>query len=136
MYLAMYAAFPQTSFGPGNCATNDLFIATSADGLHWQSYPVPIINKLDRRFNFVTLYRSSFNYNPVTDRLKTIASGLEDDWGQYSVVYNFTALMTALNSSTTATAQQLRPSRKLVRKPDATPRVVRMEDQPRRPRHR
>jgi hypothetical protein len=135
MYLAMYAAFPVTA-GSGNCATNDLFIATSVDGLHWQAFPVPIINKLDRRFNFVSLYRASFNYYPATDRLRTITSALEDDWGQYGVVYNFTALMAALNSSTTASAAQLVPSHKLVRKPDAHPRVVKIEDEPVRRPHR
>ena len=129
MYLAMYAAFPMTG-AAGNCATNDLFVATSADGLHWQSFPVPIINKLDRRFNFVTLYRSSFTYNATTDRLRTIASGLEADWGQYGVTYNFTALMSALHASTTVAASQLVPSKRLVRAPDARPRVVKIEDQP------
>ncbi|MFI5232042.1 MAG: hypothetical protein ACHQSE_05960 [Gemmatimonadales bacterium] len=135
LYLAMYAAFPQPATGAGNCATNDLFVATSADGLHWTSYPVPIINKLDRRFNFTTLYRASFAYNPKTDHLRTITSALEDTWGQYGVTYNFTALMTALQTSTTVAARQLVPSRRLVRKPDAHPRVVKIEDEPvRRPR--
>jgi len=133
MYLAMYAAFPSVS--GATCSTNDLFVATSADGLHWQSFPVPIINKLDRRFNFVSLYRSSFSYNPNTDLLRTIASGLEDDWGEYGVTYNFTALMNALNLSTTASGLQLVPSKKLVRKADAVPRTVKMEDQPRRRPH-
>lgn len=134
LYLAMYAAFPAPASGPGNCATNDLFVATSADGLHWTSFPVPIINKLDRRFNFTTLYRASFAYYPKTDHLRTITSALEDTWGQYGVTYDFTALMTALQTSTTVAASQLVPSRRLVRKPDAHPRVVKIEDEPvRRP---
>ena len=130
LYLAMYAAFPVPAAGAGNCATNDLFVATSADGLHWTSYPVPIINKLDRRFNFVTLYRASFSYNPRTDNLRTITSGLEDVWGQYGVTYNYTALMTALQTSTTVAASQLVPSFRLVHRADPHRRVVKIEDQP------
>jgi hypothetical protein len=130
LYLAMYAAFPLPATGPGNCATSDLFVATSTDGLHWTSFPVPIINKLDRRFNFTTLYRASFAYNPKTDNLRTITSALEDTWGQYGVVYNFTALMTALNTSTTVAASRLVPSFKLVRKADPHRKVVKIEDQP------
>jgi hypothetical protein len=129
LYLAMYAAFPVTP-GVGNCATNDLFIATSVDGLHWQTFPVPMLNKLDRRFNFVTLYRASFNYNPNTDNLRTIVSGLEGNWGQYGVTHNFTALMAAMNTATTVAASQLVPSFNLVRKADPHRKVVKIEDQP------
>ena len=128
MYLAMYAAFPVTS-SIGNCATNDLFVATSTDGLHWQTYPVPLLNKLDRRFSFATLYRASFTYNATTDNLRTIVSGLEMDWGQYGVTHNFTAVMAALNSASTVAASQLLPSFNLVRKADHG-RVVKIEDRP------
>jgi hypothetical protein len=129
MYLAMYAAFPWTATG-GNCATNDLFIATSADGLHWQTFPVPLLNKLDRRFNFTTLYRASFTYNPNTDNLRAIVSGLENTWGQYGVTYNFSALMTAMNASNTVAASQLLPSFNLVRPADRHRKIVKIEDQP------
>jgi hypothetical protein len=129
LYFAMYAAFPRTST-VGNCATNDLFVATSADGLHWQTFPVPLLNKLDRRFNFATLYRASFTYNPTTDNLRAIVSGLEDDWGQYGVTYNFTSLMTAMNTATTVAASQLLPSFNLVRRADPRRRVVKIEDHP------
>ncbi|MGH7653414.1 MAG: hypothetical protein ACREN6_02010 [Gemmatimonadaceae bacterium] len=129
-YVAMYAAFPQPATGAGNCATNDLFVATSADGLHWTSYPVPIINKLDRRFNFTTLYRASFAYYPKTDNMRVITSALEGTWGQYGVVYNYTALMTALTTSTTVAAAQLVPSLNLVHRADPNRKVVKIEDQP------
>lgn len=129
MYLAMYAAFPMTT-GVGNCANDDLFVATSADGLHWNTFPVPMLDQMDRRFNFTTLYRASFSYNPTTDNLRTIVSGLEMTWGQYGVVHNFTALMAALNSSTTAAASQLIPSLKLVHKRDPGRKHVVIEDEP------
>ncbi len=128
MYFAMYAAFPPAT--GANCAMDDLFAATSTDGLHWQTFPAPMLNHLDRRFNFATLYRASFTYNPTTDNLRTIVSGMEADWGQYGVTHNFTALMTALNSANTVAASQLVPSFNLVRKADPHRRVVKIEDQP------
>jgi hypothetical protein len=129
MYLAMYAAFPMTT-GFGNCANDNLFLATSADGLHWNTFAAPMLDQMDRRFNFTTLYRASFSYNATTDNLRTIASGLEMNWGQYGVVHNFTALMAALNASNTATAAQLTPSFKLVHQHDPGRKRVIIEDEP------
>ena len=129
MYLAMYAAFPMTT-GVGNCANDDLFVATSADGLHWNTFPVPMLDQMDRRFNFTTLYRASFSYNATTDNLRTIVSGLEMNWGQYGVVHNFTALMAALNSANTVAAAQLVPSLRLVHQHDPGRKRVVIEDEP------
>jgi hypothetical protein len=38
--------------GIGNCMNDDLFMATSADGVHWQSFQALVINHLDKRFKF------------------------------------------------------------------------------------
>jgi hypothetical protein len=131
MYVAMYVAFPMTT-GQGQCTSDDLFLATSADGIHWHSFQAPMLDHLDARFTFVSLYRASFIYNASTDRLRTIVSGLERNsgWGQYGVIHNFSALMTALNSSYTATASQLVAPRSLVRKAIVGPRQVVTEDRP------
>jgi hypothetical protein len=129
-YIAMYAAFPLTT-GIGNCTNDDLFLATSADGVHWQSFQAPVINHLDRRFNFVSMYRASFQYEAKTDRLRTIVSGLEGlRWGQYGVVHNYTSLLGALSASSTVAAAQLVPSPKLVRSADSRVKAVIMEDRP------
>jgi hypothetical protein len=131
LYVAMYAAFPFTT-GVGNCMNDDLFMATSADGLHWQTFPAPVLDHLDKRFKFTSLYRASFQYTPGTDQLRTIVSALDvaGNWGQYGVVHNYTALAAALTSSWTASAAQLAPSSALVRKPDAAAVKVIMEDRP------
>jgi len=128
-YIAMYAAFPMTT-GIGDCTNDDLFIATSADGVHWQTYPTPVLNHLDKRFNFTSLYRASFQYDAASDHLRTIVSALESsNWGQYGVVHKYGALVNALNASTTVAAAQLIPSPKLVRKPDVgVVKKVIMED--------
>lgn len=128
-YIAMYVAFPQTT-GVGVCTDDDLFVATSADGIHWHPFAAPVLNHLDKRFDFVTLYRASFTYSSNTDRLRVIVSGLEKDWGQYGVVYDFSALTGALNSSYTVTAAQLIPSPSLTRKAPARVFQAFVEDRP------
>jgi hypothetical protein len=131
LYVAMYAAFPFTT-GVGNCMNDDLFMATSADGLHWQTFPAPVLDHLDSRFKFTSLYRASFQYTAGNDQLRTIVSALDvaGNWGQYGVVHNYTALTTALQSSWTASAAQLAPPPSLVRKPDAVTAKAIMEDRP------
>jgi hypothetical protein len=129
-YIAMYAAFPQTT-GIGDCTDDDLFLATSADGMHWKSYATPVLNHLDKRFKFTSMYRASFAYDPGTDQLRTIVSALAgSNWGQYGVVHDYSLLMTALNSSITASAAQLRPPSSLVRKADIGVKKMIMEDRP------
>src|ERR1035437_696191 len=131
LYVAMYAAFPFTT-GVGNCMNDDLFMATSLDGLHWQTFPAPILDHLDKRFKFTSLYRASFQYTAGNDQLRTIVSALDvaGNWGEYGVVHNYTVLTTALNSSWTVSAAQLVPSSRLVRKADAVTAKVIMEDRP------
>ena len=128
-YVAMYAAFPATT-GISNCMNDDLFMATSADGVHWQSFLAPVIDHLDNRFRFTSMYRASFQYDADRDELRTIVSALAaGDWGEYGVVYGYTALVRALNSSRTVAASQLVPSSKLVRKPDTGMALAVMADQ-------
>jgi hypothetical protein len=129
-YIAMYAAFGFTT-GIGDCTNDDLYIATSADGLHWTTFATPVLNHLDKRFKFTSLYRASFLYDASTDQLRTIVSGLEQsNWGQYGVVHSYKALVSALHSSTTVAAAQLVPSQKLVRKADPVVRKIPTEDRP------
>jgi hypothetical protein len=129
-YVAMYAAFPHTT-GIGDCTNDDLFIATSADGTHWKSFSAPVLDHLDRRFKFTSLYRASFQYDAATDHLHTIVSALSGSaWGQFGVAHNFSALIGALNASTTVAASQLVPSPMLVRKAEIGVKNVIVEDHP------
>jgi hypothetical protein len=129
-YWAMYAAFPQTA-GPGDCTDDDLFLATSADGMHWTTFATPFLNHLDRRYTFTSMYRASFQYDAATDQVRTIVSALSGtDWGQFGVAHNRKTLMAALTSSQTATAAQLVASQKLVRTPGKSVKKVIAEDRP------
>ena len=129
-YVAMYAAFPNTT-GIGDCTNDDLYIANSVDGIHWTTYPAPVLNHLDKRFKFTSLYRASFHYDANNDQLRTIVSGLEkSNWGQYGVVHSYKALVNALKSSAAVAAAQLVPSQKLVRKADPVVRKIPTEDRP------
>jgi hypothetical protein len=131
MYIAMYVAFPMTT-GMGQCTNDDLFVATSLDGIHWRPFQVPMLDHLDARFNFTTLYRASFTYNATTDKLRTIVSGMEQSvgWGQFGVVHDFSSLISALNSSYGVAGSQLVAPRSLVRKAVVGPRQIVMEDKP------
>jgi len=128
-YWAMYAAFPMTT-GQGNCSLDDLYMATSKDGVHWTTFNAPILNHLDKRFNFVTLYRASFQYNPGTDNLRVIVGGLEKKWGEYGVVQKYSTLMSALNSSITAPQSALAALPSLVRRQSRALAKIVVEDRP------
>ncbi len=128
-YWAMYAAFPMTT-GQGNCSLDDLFLATSKDGLHWTTFNAPVLNHLDKRFNFVTLYRASFQYNASTDQIKTIVGGLEKTWSEYAVVQNYSALIGALNLSNVAPQSALAALPSLVRRQSRALAKIVVEDKP------
>lgn len=114
-YWAMYAAYSKDD--NGGCLNDDLFFATSGDGLHWKTYPVPILNHLDSRFNFESLYRASFIYEASTDRLRTIVSARDSVWGQFGVVHDYKALRSALDSSLKLAGGSLDAPRGMVRRP-------------------
>ena len=128
-YWAMYAAFPLTT-GIGNCSLDDLFLATSKDGVHWTTFNAPILNHLDKRFNFVTLYRASFQYNASTDQIKTIVGGLEKTWSEYAVVQNYSSLIGALNLSNVAPQSALVALPSLVRRQSRALAKIVVEDKP------
>ncbi len=127
---ALHAAFPHTT-GIGDCTDDDVFFATSSDGSHWRSYPVPLLNHLDARFNYTTLYRGTFLYDAQRDELQTVVSAIESGkWGQFGVVHKYSTLSNALNMSWTASAASLTPSAALVRRPDPNRKRLVIEDHP------
>jgi hypothetical protein len=59
----------------GNCNTDLLFMATSADGLTWTTYPSPVLRAgAIPEFNEI-VYRSAFAYNSRTDNIRFWFSG-------------------------------------------------------------
>ena len=63
-YWMLISAFPKNGDG---CHTDDLFFAKSTDGLHWTTYPEPIMRHEDREWTATAVYRSSFLYDAATD---------------------------------------------------------------------
>jgi hypothetical protein len=112
-YWAMYAAFPKAQVG--GCLNNDLFFAISSDGVHWRTFPVPMLDHLDSRFRFVSLYRASFDYDGAADRIRTIVSAKDTVWGEYGVSHDYTALKHALDTARTLPGASLVAGANVVR---------------------
>ena len=69
-YWALYPAKM-----PFSCATQALFLATSADGVTWKSYPSPVIKTGDFPDLRDIVYRSTFEYDETTDEVRFWFSG-------------------------------------------------------------
>ena len=68
-----WALFPVKS--PGNCATRQLMIATSRDGVSWAVADKPVLKAGAIREFEQVVYRSTFSYEPVTDEISFWFSG-------------------------------------------------------------
>jgi hypothetical protein len=74
-YLAMIAAYQKY----WNCAASDVWLATSADGVSWQTYAVPIFwrtMKTAKSLALSTWYRGTMRYDAATDQLDLWPSGM------------------------------------------------------------
>jgi len=84
-YVAMVAAYPKG----WNCANSDVWLASSADGVHWQTYAVPVLwrgMKAARDRGISTWYRGTLHYDPRTDVLDIWPSALSKTaWNVYHV---------------------------------------------------
>jgi hypothetical protein len=82
-YLALIAAYPRGT----NCATSDLWLASSSDGLTWRSYPMPILWRsmaTAKQRTLSTWYRGTLRYNRATDSLDLWPSALsKTTWNVY-----------------------------------------------------
>lgn len=68
----------------GSCTTDRLRLATSTDGLHWQSYPSPVLTRgASEELNDV-VYRSSLAYDETTGDVTLWYSGAMLADGAYS----------------------------------------------------
>lgn len=114
-YLALLA-----SYAVGNgCASDDLWLAMSADGLRWQVFAVPILWRAmpaAQRLGIRTWYRGTMRYDAATDSLHVWPSALtrNNRWLVYHTSVKFTDLVRALLAATPAdrpTAALTAPSR-------------------------
>jgi hypothetical protein len=83
-YVALIAAFPRGA----NCATSDLWLATSRDGLHWEPNAMPILWRTmatSTTRSLSTWYRGTMRYDASTDSLDLWPSAMATDktWSVY-----------------------------------------------------
>ena len=98
-YWALYAAFPE---GPVGCDIDDLFFARSTDGVHWQTFPQPLIRHEDRAWTGAAVYRSTFLYDTDSDQLRVwfSARGTDAKWRLGLARYRYSSLLGTLSDST------------------------------------
>lgn len=76
-----WAVYPVKS--AGDCTTRALYLATSTDGIHWQTYPSPLRSRGAIPEMMDVVYRSSIDYDPVSDMVSLWYSGASYDGGAY-----------------------------------------------------
>ena len=67
----------------GDCATPALYLATSPDGVTWTVQPQPVITRGRIPELYDIVYRSSFQYDPVTDAITFWYSGATHNATKY-----------------------------------------------------
>jgi hypothetical protein len=68
-----WALYPMKT--PGNCTTTAVYLATSPDGVEWQSYPAPLLESGVLPELLDVVYRSSLEYDAVSDAVDVWYSG-------------------------------------------------------------
>ncbi len=102
-YLALLA-----SHAVGNdCASDDLWLAMSTDGVRWQVFPVPVLWRAmpsAQRLGIRTWYRGTLRYDAATDSLHLWPSALtlSNQWTIYHTAVKFTDLVRVLLAATPA----------------------------------
>lgn len=98
-YLALIAAFPRGA----NCANSDLWIGSSADGLTWTTYNVPVLwrtMQAARGRSISTWYRGTMYEDSVSGRLHLWPSALANgQWTVYHTSVKLDALLALLQSA-------------------------------------
>lgn len=68
-----WALYPAKS--AGNCATRAVYLATSADGVQWTTYPTPVLESGELYELRDIVYRSTFTYVAADDEIRFWFSG-------------------------------------------------------------
>jgi hypothetical protein len=102
-YLAVLASHPTGS----DCASDDLWLAISPDGIQWRVFAVPILWRgmaAAKKLGIQTWYRTAVRYDPATDILHIWPSALtvNNRWNIYHAQANLTGLLRTLMAATPA----------------------------------
>lgn len=76
-----WAVYPLKS--PGDCTTRALYLATSPDGITWQTYTSPLQSHGAIPEMMDVVYRSSIDYDPTSDMVSIWYSGATYDGSAY-----------------------------------------------------
>ena len=98
-YLAMIAAYPRG----WNCANSDIWLASSPDGVKWETYAVPVLWRTmaaakDRLIS--TWYRGTMRYEAATDTLDLWPSAMaKTSWNVYHISVKLSDALTLLRQA-------------------------------------
>lgn len=67
----------------GSCTTSAVYLATSTDGMHWTTYPSPVLAHGAIPELRDVVYRSTFAYDELSDEVTIWYSGARYDAGNY-----------------------------------------------------
>jgi hypothetical protein len=97
-YVALIAAFPRGS----NCATSDLWLASSADGMTWQANGMPILWRTmasAKSRAITTWYRGTMRYDALTDSLDIWPSAMsKTSWDVYHARFKLADMLSMLGT--------------------------------------
>jgi len=68
---------------PGTCTTGAVYLATSPDGVHWRTYPSPVLAQGTVPALHDVVYRSTFSFDPASDAVTLWYSGARFDSNNY-----------------------------------------------------
>lgn len=98
-YLALIVGYPRQL----DCASSDLWLATSADGIDWRTYAMPILWRgmnLARARGISTWYRGTLRYDAATDSLHIWPSALSgSNWTVYHTAVKLDDLLALLSAA-------------------------------------
>lgn len=69
---------------PGTCATRELHLATSTDGIAWQTYPTPVLEAGELPMLADIVYRSTFEFDAARDEVRFWFSGANADGNRWN----------------------------------------------------
>jgi predicted GH43/DUF377 family glycosyl hydrolase len=94
-YWALVAAYPDDGRG---CGADDLFLAHSKNGVHWETFAQPLMRHQEHWWSAGALYRGTFLYDSQSDQLAVWFSARDADyvWRMLFVRMDYTALAARL----------------------------------------
>jgi hypothetical protein len=97
-YLALIAAYPRGS----NCANSDLWLASSVDGINWDTYAMPILWRtmnIAKQRSISTWYRGTMRYDAATDLLDVWPSAMSrTNWYVYHAAVKLSDVLGLLHA--------------------------------------